>query len=111
MATSMLYERLTQACGSPDSVIQLKAQKWLDSLETVGLTMFVFGSLAWLYVVAVQITHPEWLPLTLTHYKIAPFDWRVDNVGILGFAIAAFGFFVCRLAKDTRTNSTRKPQG
>ena len=93
----MLYERLTQAFGPPDSVIQLKAQKWLDSLETVGLTMFVFGLLTWFYVVAVQITHPEWLPLKLTHYRIAPFDWRVDDVGILGFAIAAFGFFIWRL--------------
>jgi hypothetical protein len=102
---------LIQVHGLPDSVMQLGTQKWLDSLETVGLAMFVFGILAWFYVIAVQMTHPEWLPLTLTHYRIPPFDWRVDDVGILAFAIAAFGFFVWRLAKAGDADSAHEQQG
>jgi hypothetical protein len=101
----MLYERSIQSGKPPDGAEQLEIKEWLDSLETAGLAMFVFGSLAWLYVVAIQITHPEWLTLTLTHYKIPPFDWRVDDIGILGFAIAAFGFFVWHLHRGNRRNS------
>ena len=70
-------------------------------LEPVWLTMFIFGTLAWLYVVAVQITHPQWLLLTLTHYNLPPLNWRVDDVGILSFAIAAFGFFLWRLERGS----------
>jgi hypothetical protein len=62
--------------------------------------MFVFGLLAWLYVVAVQITHPQWLPGPLAHYHIPPFNWRVDDIGLLSFAVAAFGFFVWRLERN-----------
>lgn len=101
---------MIQVYGPPNSVIHLRIQIASDSLETLGLTMFVFGLLAWFYVVAVQITHPEWLPLTLTHYRIPPLDWRVDDIGILSFAVAAFGFIVWRITKDTKTNSKRKPE-
>jgi len=59
--------------------------------------MFVFGLLEWLYVVVVQVTHPEWLAVSLTHYDVAPFNWRVDDVGILSFVISMFGFFLWRL--------------
>ena len=80
------------------------ARQWLASLEMVGLTMFVFGLLEWFYVVVVQVTHPEWLPGTLTHYDVAPFNWRVDDVGILSFAISAFGFFLWRLEADRKAS-------
>lgn len=73
------------------------ARQWSASLGVVGSTMFVFGLLEWLYVVVVQVTHPEWLPLSLAHYDVAPFNWRVDDLGILSFAISAFGFFLWRL--------------
>ena len=61
--------------------------------------MFVFGLLTWLYVVAIQITYPEWLSAPLAHYGIPPFNWRVDDIGVLGFAMAAFGFFTWRLER------------
>ncbi len=69
-------------------------KEWLDYLKPIWLTMFVFGTLTWFYVVTVQITHPGWLSATLTHYTVPPLNWRVDDVGILSFGIAAFGFFV-----------------
>ena len=72
-------------------------EQWWISIRTIGLTMFVFGLLAWLYAVAVQITHPSWLLGPLTHYEVLPFNWRVDDIGILSFAIAAFGFLAWRL--------------
>ena len=66
-------------------------------MRTVGLTMFVFGILAWLYVVIIQITHPQWLLGQLAHYDVAPFNWRLDDIGVLSFAVAALGFLVWRL--------------
>ena len=71
-------------------------------LEPFALTLFVFGLLAWLYVVLIQVTHPEWLPQTLSHVDFPPFNWRLDDVGMIAFAISAFGFFVWRLEKIAR---------
>jgi len=75
-----------------------KSELWREQrdlyLPEIGLSLFVFGLLAWLYVVTVQITHPNWLPLPLTHHKIPPLNWRVDDVGIVSFAVAGFGFFM-----------------
>lgn len=53
------------------------------SFESVALTMFVFGLLVWVYVVVVQITHPEWLPERFSHLDYPPFNWRVDEVGMM----------------------------
>ena len=71
-------------------------RKWSYS-RIIGQTLFVFGLLAWVYVVIIQVTHPQWLPGPLTHYKIPPLDWHVDDIGILSFAIAVFGFLIWRL--------------
>ncbi len=71
--------------------------EWSGSLQAVGMTLFVFGLLVWFYVVAIQITHPQWLSGPLTHIDIPPFNWRLDEIGILGFATSAFGFLVWRL--------------
>jgi len=59
--------------------------------------MFVFGLLVWLYVIAIQITHPEYLPEELAHLNFPPFNWRVDEVGMLAFAVAVVGFFLWQL--------------
>jgi hypothetical protein len=67
------------------------------TLRPFALTMFIFGLLVWLYVVAVQITHPEWLTLQFSHLDFPPLDWRLDEVGIIAFAVSAFGFFVWQL--------------
>jgi hypothetical protein len=69
-------------------------------LREIALTIFVFGLMVWSYVVIVQITHPEWLDTTLAHYHRAPFSWRVDDVGIVAFALSALGFLFWRLLKE-----------
>jgi len=61
--------------------------------------MFVFGVLVWLYVIAIQITHPDWLPEEFSHLNFPPFNWRLDVVGMLAFAVAAVGFFLWQLEK------------
>lgn len=69
------------------------------SLRPVALTLCVYGGLVWLYVVAVQLIHPEWLALPLSHINFPPFNWRVDEIGMLAFAVSALGFFVWQLEK------------
>jgi hypothetical protein len=66
--------------------------------------MFLFGLLEWLYVVVIQVTHPDWLAISLTHYDVAPLNWRVDDVGILSFAISIFGFFLWRLETERKAS-------
>ena len=75
-------------------------------LRTVALTMFVFGLLMWLYVVAIQITHPAWLAEEFSHLNFPPLNWRLDEVGMLAFAVAAVGFFVWQV-EQTRSAGTR----
>jgi nitrate reductase NapE component len=62
--------------------------------------MFVFGFLVWLYVVVIQITHPEWLSGQFSHVTVPLLDWRLDEVGIIAFAVSAFGFFVWQLEEE-----------
>jgi hypothetical protein len=74
-----------------------------STYRPIALTMFLFGLLVWLYVVAVQITHPEWLPLQFSHVAFPPLNWRLDEVGIIAFAVSAFGFFAWQLEdNDTK---------
>ena len=70
------------------------------TLRPFALTLFVFGLLVWLYVVAIQITHPEWLPEQFSHVAFPPLNWRLDEVGIIAFAVSAFGFFVWQLEEE-----------
>lgn len=66
-------------------------------LKVSGEFLFLFGLLGWVYGVLIQLFHPEWLPLTLSHliYWI-----RVDTFAILSFVIAAMGFLIWRLTKE-----------
>jgi hypothetical protein len=77
-----------------------KDKREFNALRPVALTMFVFGLLIWLYVVAVQLTNPNWLSGPFSHIEFPPFNWRLDEVGILAFAVAVFGFFVWRIEKE-----------
>ena len=70
------------------------------TLRPFALTLFVFGLLVWLYVVAIQITHPGWLPEQFSHVAFPPLNWRLDEVGIIAFAVSAFGFFVWQLEEE-----------
>ncbi len=66
-------------------------------IKVVGEFLFLFGLLAWIYGVLIQLIHPEWLPLSLSHLV----TWiRVDTFTIISFIIAAFGFLVWRIAKE-----------
>jgi len=67
------------------------------SLRPFALTMFVFGLLVWLYTIAVQLTHPMWLYDSASHIQFPPFNWRLDDVGMIAFGVSAFGFFVWQL--------------
>jgi len=73
-------------------------------IRPVALTIFVFGLLVWLYVIAIQITHPDWLAEEFSHLNFPPLNWRLDEVGIIAFAVAAVGFFIWQLEQ----NSTHK---
>lgn len=63
------------------------------TIKAFTLMLFVFGLLAWLYGIIIQITHPEWLPLPLSHL----IEIRVDTFTIIMFILSAVGFFVWRL--------------
>jgi hypothetical protein len=73
-------------------------------IKVVGEFLFLFGLLAWVYGVLIQLIHPEWLPLGLSH--LVPWI-RVDTFTIISFVIAAIGFFIWRLSKEM-FNSTQK---
>lgn len=75
--------------------------KLLIIVKVFGQTLFLFGLLAWIYGIVVQITHPEWLPLGLSHLL----PWiRVDTFTILMFILSVVGFFVWRvIAELTKT--------
>ncbi len=77
----------------------MREREWTAFVGIIGLTLFVFGLLAWLYVILIQVTYPEWLGIRLTHYEIPPLNMRVDDVGILGFAVSALGFVVWRVSR------------
>ena len=73
-------------------------------VKVVGEFLFLFGMLAWVYGVLVQLIHPEWLTLSLSH--LVPWI-RVDTFTIISFIIAAIGFLIWRLFKEM-LNSTQK---
>jgi hypothetical protein len=74
--------------------------------RAAALTIFVFSLLVWLYVVLIQVTHPEWLPAEFSHHDFPPFNWRLDNVGMIAFALAIVGFFLWQL-EETKTPERR----
>ena len=65
--------------------------------KVLGEFFFVYGLLGWLYGVAIQITHPAFLPFKLSHLT----PWiRVDTFTMLSFVISAAGFLMWRIAKE-----------
>jgi hypothetical protein len=66
-------------------------------IKVFGELLFLYGFLAWMYGVLVQLIHPEWLPLSLSH--LTPLI-RVDTFTIIAFILSATGFFVWRLSRE-----------
>lgn len=67
--------------------------------------MFVFGLLVWFYVILIQVTYPAWLPQPFSHLTFPPLNWRVDEVGIIAFVVAAVGFFLWQV-EQTQSGTT-----
>jgi hypothetical protein len=82
-----------------------------DYAEEIGLTMFVFGLLTWLYVVGFQYLYPDWVTggALFSHIGFPPFNWRVDDVGILSFAVSAIGFLIWRI--QIKRLAANRPRG
>ncbi len=70
--------------------------------HAITLTVFVFSFLTWSYVVLIQVTHPEWLDAPFSHLAFPPFDWRLDDVGMMAFALAATGFLLWQIERKDR---------
>jgi hypothetical protein len=66
-------------------------------VKGIGELFFVFGFLGWMYGVLVQLIHPEWLTVQLSH--LAPWI-RVDTFTIICFIISAVGFLIWRLTRE-----------
>ena len=65
--------------------------------KTLGELLFIFGLLAWIYGILVQLTHPEWLTIQLSHLT----PWiRVDTFTIMCFIVSAVGFFLWRITRE-----------
>jgi hypothetical protein len=68
-------------------------------IQSLSLTLFVFGLLGWLYVVVNAWVHPETLSLGLTHLT----PWiQEDTFGIICFIVSFVSFFVWLLIKPNR---------
>ncbi len=65
--------------------------------KVIGELLFLFGLLAWIYGVLIQLIHPEFLPMGLSH--IVPWI-RVDTFTIICFFVSALGFLIWRLTKE-----------
>lgn len=66
-------------------------------IKSFGELLFLYGLLGWVYGILVQLIHPEWLPLGLSHL----IPWiRVDTFTIISFIISAAGFLIWRLTRE-----------
>jgi hypothetical protein len=65
-------------------------------------TLFLFGLLTWLYVVILQVAHPEWLSLPLSHIDVFPFNLRVDLTGMMAFVVSAVAFLFLQLTPKSK---------
>ncbi len=59
-------------------------------------TSFLFGLLVWLYVIAMQIAHPESVSWSFVYWS----SIQMDFVGEVAFIIAIISFFLLRMQKN-----------
>jgi len=71
-------------------------------IKILGEAAFLFGLLGGFYGVLIQVTHPEFLPTTLSHLT----PWiRVDTFTMACFAVSLFGFILWRIIKEAERSS------
>ena len=75
-------------------------------VKVVGEMLFLFGLLAWLDGAVIQLTHPNWLPLPVSHLL----NVRTDTFTIIMFFVSALGFFLWRLMAEFLKSEHGKPQ-
>lgn len=69
----------------------------LTIFRVIGEVLFLYGFLGWFYGVFVAFTHPEWLPMSVSHLL----PWiRTDTFTVLSFIVSAIGFAMWRLARE-----------
>jgi len=72
----------------------------LKFLRSVTLSTWLFSLLASVYVVAIQLRYPEALALPVTHHQVWPLNIRLDDFGILSFALSWLTFILWSLLND-----------
>ena len=66
-------------------------------VEVIGKLLFLYGLLGWIYGVLVQLVHPDWLTLGLTHL----IPWiRVDTFTVISFIVSGVGFLMWMLTRE-----------
>jgi hypothetical protein len=66
----------------------------LVPIRVIGELLFLYGLLGGAYGVVIQVTHPSWLPIPMSHWT----RWlRVDDYTIVSFIVSAVGFGLWRL--------------
>jgi heme O synthase-like polyprenyltransferase len=73
-------------------------------LQSLSLTLFVFGFAGWIYIVINSEVHPWTLGMQLTHFWKYPHE---DTFGEMCFAVSLISFFVYQLVRD-RTKLSRQ---
>ena len=68
-------------------------------IKVASFTLFIFGLLGWVYIIAVVLVHPETRTTQLTHFATWP---REDTFGIVSFAVSFVSFFIWNLVKDNK---------
>ena len=75
-------------------------------IKVIGQTLFLFGLLAWLDGVVIQIVNPMWLAAPVSHL----FPWlRTDTFTIVMFIASALGFLMWRLVLELLKTDQSKP--
>jgi hypothetical protein len=75
-------------------------------VKVIGQTLFLFALLAWLDGVAIQLTHPDWLPIRVSHLL----NVRTDTFTIIMFFVSALGFLMWRLSAEFLRADREKSQ-
>ena len=76
---------------------RITARATIIVFKVIGEGLFLYGLLGWIYGILVQLVHPEWLPLPLSHLTL----WlRTDTFTIASFLVSAIGFFIWQISRE-----------